>query len=53
MMSAVIPPNVVCGNKVPTMLFPNDASGDLIYLWIGITNSFVFDWMIGSYTNGR
>lgn len=46
MMSAVIPPNVVCGNKVPTMLFPNDASGDLIYLWIGITNSFVFDWMI-------
>lgn len=46
MMSAVIPPNVVCGNKVPTLLFPNDISGDLIYLWIGITNSFVFDWMI-------
>lgn len=46
MMSAVIPPNVVCGNKVPTILFPNDQSGDLIYLWIGITNSFVFDWMI-------
>lgn len=46
MMSAVIPPNVVCGNKVPTLLFPNDTSGDLIYLWIGITNSFVFDWMI-------
>lgn len=46
MMSAIIPPNVVCGNKVPTLLFPNDISGDLIYLWIGITNSFVFDWMI-------
>lgn len=46
MMSAVIPPNVVCGNKVPTLLFPNDTSGDIIYLWIGITNSFVFDWMI-------
>lgn len=46
MMSAVIPSNVVCGNKVPTLLFPNDTSGDLIYLWIGITNSFVFDWMI-------
>lgn len=46
MMSAVIPENVVCGNKVPTILFPNDQSGNLIYLWIGITNSFVFDWMI-------
>ena len=46
MMSAVIPKNVVCGNKVPTIIFPNDSSGDLIYLWIGITNSFVFDWMI-------
>jgi type II site-specific deoxyribonuclease len=46
MMSAVIPRNVVCGNKVPTIIFPNDSSGDLIYLWIGITNSFVFDWMI-------
>lgn len=46
MMSAIIPPNVVCGNKVPTILFPKDTSGDLIYLWIGITNSFVFDWMI-------
>lgn len=46
MMSAIIPSNVVCGNKVPTLLFPNDTSGDLIYLWVGITNSFVFDWMI-------
>ena len=46
MMSALIPPGVVCGNKVPTILFPRDSSGNLIYLWIGITNSFVFDWMI-------
>ena len=46
MMSAAIPANVVCGNKVPTICFPNDPSGDLLYLWIGITNSFVFDWMI-------
>lgn len=46
MMSAIIPENVVCGNKVPTIIFPNDESGDLKYLWVGITNSFVFDWMI-------
>lgn len=46
MMSAVIPKGVVCGNKVPTVVFPNDATGQMIYLWVGITNSFVFDWMI-------
>lgn len=46
MMSAVIPPDVVCGNKVPTILFPHDETGELLYLWIGVTNSFVFDWMI-------
>lgn len=46
MMSAVIPPNVICGNKVPTLLFPKSTTKDILYLWQGITNSFVFDWMI-------
>ena len=46
MMSSVIPPNVICGNKVPTLLFPKKANNDALYLWQGITNSFVFDWMI-------
>lgn len=46
MMSAIVPENVVCGNKVPTVIFPKDTSGQLIYLWVGITNSFIFDWMI-------
>lgn len=45
MMSALIPPDVVCGNKVPTLCFENK-NEDLLYLWLGITNSFVFDWMI-------
>lgn len=45
MMSAIIPTGVICGNKVPTVLFPN-ATEELLYLWVGITNSFVFDWMI-------
>lgn len=46
MMSAIIPQNVICGNKVPTILFPNTKNNDILYLWVGITNSFVFDWMI-------
>ena len=46
MMSAIIPSNVVCGNKVPTVVFPNDTTGDRIYLWVGIVNSFAFDWLI-------
>lgn len=45
MMSTIIPAGVICGNKVPTIIFPN-APEDILYLWIGITNSFVFDWMI-------
>lgn len=46
MLSAVIPKGVICGNKVPTVIFPNAENDSIIYLWIGITNSFVFDWMI-------
>lgn len=46
MMSAIIPSNVVCGNKVPTVVFPNDLTGERIYLWVGIVNSFAFDWLI-------
>lgn len=45
MMSTIIPKGVICGNKVPTVIFPN-APEELLYLWVGITNSFVFDWMI-------
>lgn len=46
MMSSIIPANVICGNKVPTVIFPNDTDYKRTYFWIGITNSFVFDWMI-------
>lgn len=46
MMSAVVPAGVVCGNKVPTIVFPNAPNDDLLYLWVGVTNSFTFDWMI-------
>lgn len=45
MMSTLIPPMVVCGNKVPTIYFKKENS-DYSYLWLGVTNSFVFDWLL-------
>lgn len=46
MMSALIPPGVVCGNKVPTIVFDNGKNLEPLYLWIGLSNSFVFDWLL-------
>ena len=46
MMAALIPPNVICGNKVPTIEFPNDPSEERILLWLSIVNSLPFDWML-------
>jgi methylase of polypeptide subunit release factors len=48
MLAARIPPGVVCGNKVPTMVFPNAGSdeGLLSDTWIGVLNSFTFDWLL-------
>lgn len=46
MMSAIIPPYVVCGNKVPTIRFIGDNSNEYMYFWLGVSNSFVFDWLL-------
>ncbi|HET8995102.1 MAG TPA: hypothetical protein VFN42_00400, partial [Acetobacteraceae bacterium] len=46
MMAALIPAGVVCGNKVPTILFPNDPSDDRLFLWAAIVNSLPFDWAL-------
>lgn len=46
LMAALIPAGVVCGNKVPTILFPEDPSEDRLLVWAAIANSFVFDWML-------
>ncbi len=46
MMSAIIPAGVVCGNKVPTIIFKDSQNGKRELLWVGITNSFVYDWML-------
>jgi hypothetical protein len=45
-LAAIIPPGVVCGNKVPTILFPNDPSEDRPWLWVAIANSLPFDWLL-------
>lgn len=46
MMSAVIPSGVVCGNKVPTIIFPGADGEKQLYFFVGVTNSFVFDWIL-------
>lgn len=46
MMAAVIPAGVACGNKVPTVSFPNLPGEDALDLWCGMVNSFAFDWML-------
>lgn len=46
MMAALIPSGVVCGNKVPTVLFPNDPGEDRLRLWVAIVNSLPFDWLL-------
>jgi SAM-dependent methyltransferase len=45
MLAALVPTNVVCGNKVPTLIF-EDESEERMLLWLGIVNSFTFDWML-------
>lgn len=46
MMAALIPPGVACGNKVPTLVFPNDPSAERLKVWTAVANSFAFDWML-------
>lgn len=46
LMAALIPAGVVCGNKVPTILFPDDSSEERLLVWVSIANSFAFDWML-------
>lgn len=46
MLAAVVPAGTACGNKVPTVLFPNNRSEDAIHLWCGMVNSLAFDWLL-------
>lgn len=44
-LAAMIPSDVVCGNKVPTLLFEPGSGPEAPWAWLAIANSFVFDWM--------
>jgi hypothetical protein len=46
LMAALIPEGVICGNKVPTIIFPDDLSRDRLLVWSAVANSFPFDWML-------
>ncbi|MFR7732932.1 MAG: hypothetical protein ACLU7D_05905 [Collinsella sp.] len=46
MQAALIPAGCACGNKVPTLLF---GDADHALLWLGIVNSFAFDWIVRRY----
>jgi hypothetical protein len=43
LMAAMIPAGVVCGNKVPTILFPDDPSEERLLVWASIANSFTIE----------
>ena len=46
-LAARIPPNAICGNKVPTLTLGGQAgqSPHALDLWLAIANSFAFDWL--------
>ena len=46
MLAAMIPPGVICGNKVPTVTFPDDSTESRLFLWLAVVNSFPFDWAL-------
>lgn len=46
MLASFVPAGVVCGNKVPTIVFGDGTNEHLPYLWLGIVNSFAFDWLL-------
>lgn len=46
MMAALIPAGLVCGNKVPTVIFDADPSEERLLAWAAIMNSLPFDWML-------
>jgi len=44
LMAALVPPNVVCGHTLPTIMFEPD-NVDLSLYWIAVTNSLCLDYI--------
>jgi hypothetical protein len=45
LMAALIPPNTICGHKVPTISFPNGESSYYV-LWLAVANSLAMDFLV-------
>jgi hypothetical protein len=45
LVAALIPPDTVCGDKVPTILFP-DSDVATTLLWLGVANSLTMDFIV-------
>lgn len=45
LMAALIPPNTVCGDKVPTIEF-RPASPAVMLLWLGVANTLAMDFIV-------
>ncbi|MEC7523850.1 MAG: N-6 DNA methylase [Myxococcota bacterium] len=47
--AALVPPGVICGHKVPTIVFEPFPDYEWSYLpWLAVANSFVMDWLTRS-----
>jgi hypothetical protein len=45
LIAAIVPPNTVCGNSVPTIIFDGGGPADLL-LWLGVANSLTMDFVV-------
>jgi hypothetical protein len=45
LVAALIPPDSICGDKVPTILFDAGGPADLL-LWLGVANSLTMDFVV-------
>jgi Alw26I/Eco31I/Esp3I family type II restriction m6 adenine DNA methyltransferase len=43
-IAGMVPEGVICGNKVPTVEFPESLGPDAPWAFLALANSFVFDW---------
>ncbi|HMN15489.1 MAG TPA: N-6 DNA methylase, partial [Bellilinea sp.] len=45
LMAALIPPNTICGHKIPTISFPNGEPSYYV-LWLAVANSLAMDFLV-------
>lgn len=45
LVAALLPPCIICGDKVPTITFEGDTSGWPLILWLAVANSYSMDFI--------